>query len=82
MENTEKNKNINRETQTPQTSQIPQIPPLSPQLLTEFAVFEIRVKDLQSQYAKLTRLMVEENGALRQEIAELREKLKGGGKKL
>jgi regulator of replication initiation timing len=52
-----------------------QAAPMSPALLTELATFELRVNDLKVQYVRVVKLIVEENAALRQEVAELKSKL-------
>jgi hypothetical protein len=52
-----------------------QAAPMSPALLTELARFEIRVDDLKAQFTRVVKQVVEENAALRQEVAELKSKL-------
>jgi regulator of replication initiation timing len=52
-----------------------QAAPMSPVLFTELATFELRVKDLQAQYVRVVKLVVEENAALRQDVAALKSKL-------
>lgn len=52
-----------------------QAAPMSPAMLTELATFEIRLKDLQAQYVRVVKLVVDENAGLRQEVAELKSKL-------
>ncbi len=52
-----------------------QAAPMSQALQQEIGLLNLRLGDLGLQFNKVVKLMVEENAALRQEVAELKSKL-------
>ncbi|HSV49809.1 MAG TPA: hypothetical protein VLH35_05790 [Candidatus Acidoferrales bacterium] len=52
-----------------------QAAPMSPALMQEIGLLNLRLGDLGAQFNKVVKVMVEENAGLRQEIADLKSKL-------